>query len=139
MYSAFNNNTIQQGITEVMADVINSMYFNYFYNVEVTDIQELKTCTNDMCYCISTLLTTQSFLTPHYLQSWQLKVRVRGLVDAVSPVPHSVTLLPFLLYLQQSAAAQLPCGSTLSSLILFTIFCAHLSSQSILALPSSCP
>ena len=70
MYSAFNNNTIQQGITEVMADVINSMYFNYFYNAEVTDIQELKTCTNDMCYCISTLLTTQSFLTPHYLQSW---------------------------------------------------------------------
>ena len=46
------------------------MYFNHFYNVEVTDIQELKTCTNDMCYCISTLLTTQSFLTPHYLQSW---------------------------------------------------------------------
>ena len=41
MYSAFSNNTIQQCITEVMADVINSMYFNYFYNVKVTDIQEL--------------------------------------------------------------------------------------------------
>ena len=70
MYSVFSNNTIQQGITEVMVDVKNSMYFNYFYNVEVTDIQELKTCTNDMCYCISTSLTTQSFLTLHYLQSW---------------------------------------------------------------------
>ena len=31
MYSAVNNNTIQQYITEVMADVINHMYFNYFY------------------------------------------------------------------------------------------------------------
>ena len=34
MYSAVNKNTIQQYITEViMADVINHMYFNYFYNV----------------------------------------------------------------------------------------------------------
>ena len=34
MYSAVNNNTVQQCITKViMADVINHMYFNYFYNV----------------------------------------------------------------------------------------------------------
>ena len=34
MYRAVNNNTIQQCITKViMADVINHMYFNYFYNV----------------------------------------------------------------------------------------------------------
>ena len=34
MYRAVNNNTIQQCITKViMADVINQMYFNYFYNV----------------------------------------------------------------------------------------------------------
>ena len=33
MYSKVNNNTIQQCITKVMADVINDMYFNYFYKV----------------------------------------------------------------------------------------------------------
>ena len=34
MYRAVNNNTIQQCITKViMADVINHMYFNYFYSV----------------------------------------------------------------------------------------------------------
>ena len=34
MYRSVNNNTIQQFITKViMADVINHMYFNYFYKV----------------------------------------------------------------------------------------------------------
>ena len=33
MYRAVNKNTVQQCITKVMADVINHMYFNYFYNV----------------------------------------------------------------------------------------------------------
>ena len=33
MYSAVNKNTVQQSITKVMADVINHMYFNYFYKV----------------------------------------------------------------------------------------------------------
>ena len=33
MYSAVNKNTVQQCITKVMADVINHMYFYYFYNV----------------------------------------------------------------------------------------------------------
>ena len=51
MYSAVNKNTVQQCTTKVMADVINHMYFYYFYNV-------------------SDLLTTQSFPTPHCLQSW---------------------------------------------------------------------
>ena len=33
MYRAVNKNTVQQCITKVMADVINHMYFYYFYNV----------------------------------------------------------------------------------------------------------
>ena len=34
-----------------------------------------------MFHCISTLLTTQSFPTPHCLQSWQLKVRELDKID----------------------------------------------------------
>ena len=33
MYSTVNKNTVQQCTTKVMADVINHMYFNYFYKV----------------------------------------------------------------------------------------------------------
>ena len=33
IYRAVNKNTVQQSITKVMADVINNMYFNYFYKV----------------------------------------------------------------------------------------------------------
>ena len=33
MYRTVNNNTIQQCMAQVMADAINSMYFNYFYKV----------------------------------------------------------------------------------------------------------
>ena len=31
LHRAVNNNTVQQCITKVMADVINNMYFNYFH------------------------------------------------------------------------------------------------------------
>ena len=31
LHRAVNNNTVQQCITKVMTDVINNMYFNYFY------------------------------------------------------------------------------------------------------------
>ena len=33
MYSTVNDNTIQQCMAQVMADVMNNMYFQYFYNV----------------------------------------------------------------------------------------------------------
>ena len=33
MYRAVNKNTVQQCITNVMADVINNMNLNYFYKV----------------------------------------------------------------------------------------------------------
>ena len=33
MYSTVNDDTIQQCMAQVMADVMNNMYFQYFYNV----------------------------------------------------------------------------------------------------------
>ena len=50
MYRAVNNNTIQQCITKVIvADVINNMYFNYFYKVSegysrTLNLYKIMTC-----------------------------------------------------------------------------------------------
>ena len=49
MYSAVNKNTIQQCMTKVMADVINNMYFNYFYKVSegysrTLNLYKIMTC-----------------------------------------------------------------------------------------------
>ena len=49
IYSAVNKNTVQQSITKVMADVINHMYFNYFYKVSegysrTLNLYKIMTC-----------------------------------------------------------------------------------------------
>ena len=142
MYRAVNNNTIQQCITKViMADVINHMYFNYFYNV------------------------SEGYSRTLSLYKWYVSMYFYFTYHSVFPNP---SLSPVMVVEGEGEAAWARCLSctsfcrlaslstlslaiccrtaslwarslALSSLIWFTIFCACLSSRSLFALPSSCP
>ena len=142
MYRAVNNNTIQQCITKViMADVINHMYFNYFYNVREGYSRTLS--------LYKWHVSMYFYFTYHSVfpnPSLPPVVVVEG--EGEAAWARCLSCTSFCRLASLSALSLAICCRTaslwarslaLSSLIWFTIFCACLSSWSLLALPSSCP
>ena len=142
MYRAVNNNTIQQCITKViMADVINHMYFNYFYNVSEGYSRTLNLYKWHVS--LHFYLTYHSVFPDPSLPSIMI---VEG--EGEAAWAHCLSCTSFCHLASLSALSLAICCRTaslwarslaLSSLIWFTIFCACLSSRSLFALPSSCP
>ena len=142
MYRAVNNNTIQQCITKVIvADVINNMYLNYFYKVSEGYSRTLS--------LYKWYVSVYFYFTYHSVfpnPSLPPVMVVEGEGEAAWARCLSCTSFCHLASLSALSPAIYCCTASLwahslalSSLIGFTIFCACLSSQSLLALPSSCP
>ena len=143
MYRAVNNNTIQQCITKViMADVINHMYFNYFYNVREGYARTLSLYKWHVSMYF--YFTYHSVFPNHSLPpvmivegegkaAWTLSL-LHLILSSSFPfcfiscnlLPHSFPVGPLF-------------GSVFFDLIHKKLFCACLSSWSLLALLSSCP
>ena len=152
MYRAVNNNTIQQCITKViMADVINHMYFNYFYNVREGYSRTLslyKWYVSVYFYLTYHSVFPDPSLPPVMVvegegeAAWTLSL-LHLILSSSFPfcfiscnlLPHSFScnLLP------HSFPVGTLFGSVFFDLIHKKLFCACLSSWSLLALPSSCP
>ena len=145
MYSAVNKNTIQQYITEViMADVINHMYFNYFYNVSEGYSRTLNLYKWHVS--LHFYLTYHSVFPDPSLPSIMI---VEG--EGEAAWAHCLSCTSFCHLASLSALSLAICCHTaslwarslaLSSLIWFTknyFVPACLSSWSLLALLSSCP
>ena len=142
MYRAVNNNTIQQCITKViMADVINDMYFNYFYKVREGYSRTLS--------LYKWHVSLHFYLTYHSVfpnPSLPPVMVVEGEGEAAwarclscTSFCHLASLSALSLAICCRTASLWARSLALSSLIWFTIFCACLSSRSLFALPSSCP
>ena len=143
MYSAVNNNTIQQCITKViMADVINHMYFTYFYNVSEGYSRTLnlyKWHVSLHFYLTYHSVFPNPSLPPVMVvegegeAAWTLSLLHLILSSSFPFCFISCNLLP------HSFPVGTLFGSVFFDLIHKKLFCACLSSWSILVQPSSCP
>ena len=132
MYRAVNNNTIQQCITKViMADVINHMYFNYFYNVREGYSRTLNLY---KWYVSVYFYFTYHSVFPNPSLPPVMVVEGEGEGEVAWACCISFTLFCCLAFLSALSLAIYCCTASLwahslalSSLIWFTIFCACLS------------
>ena len=131
MYSAVNKNTIQQCMTKVMADVINNMYFNYFYKVSEGYSRTLNLY--KLHVSLHFYLTYHSVF-PNPSLPPVMVVEGEGEGEVAWACCISFTLFCCLAFLSALSLAIYCCTASLwahslalSSLIWFTIFCACLS------------
>ena len=139
MYSAVNKNTVQWCITKVMADVINDMYFNYFYKVSEGYSNLYKWHVSLHFYLTYHSVFPNPSLPPVMVvegegeTAWTLSLLHLILSSSFPFCFISSNLLP------HSFPVGTLFGSVFFDLIHKKLFCACLSSWSLLALASSCP
>ena len=143
MYRAVNNNTIQQCITKViMADVINHMYFNYFYNVSEGYSRTLNLY---KWYVSVYFYLTYHSVFPNPSLPPVMVVEGEGEAAWALSLLHLIlsSSFPFCFISSNLLPHSFPVGTLFGSvffdLIHKKLFCACLSSWSLLALASSCP
>ena len=147
MYSAVNKNTVQQSITKAMADVINNMYFNYFYKVSegysrTLNLYKIMTCFIAFLPYLPLSLSQPLTASSHGSWRWGWGWGWGGLSTLY--LLHLILLpsFPFCFISSNLLLHSFPVGPLFSSVffdLIHNILCLSLSSWSLLALPSSCP